>query len=58
MVGVQNLSPLRREIHPKSSELFRDNYLFDFLNLPKPHDEQDLRKDILNNLKSFISEFG
>lgn len=54
----KKLSPKLREIHPLSDDLFRDNYLLDFLHLPKKYDEHDLRKGILKHLKSFILEFG
>lgn len=36
----------------------RDNYVLEFLCLPENHMEKDLRKAIINNLKSFILEFG
>jgi len=54
----KKLSPKLREIHPQSDDLFRDNYLLDFLNLPKQYNENDLRKGILKHMKSFILEFG
>ncbi len=59
----KKLSPKLREIHPQSDDIFRDSYLLDFLNLPKPYNENDLRKRILRkrilkHLKSFILEFG
>ena len=47
-----------REIHPKSQEAFRDNYVLDFLSLPKLFSEKDLRKRIVQNLKEFVLEFG
>jgi predicted nuclease of restriction endonuclease-like (RecB) superfamily len=52
------VSALLREIHPKSLEAFRDNYMLDFLSLPKAFSEKDLRKSIIQNLKAFILEFG
>ena len=36
----------------------RDAYVFEFLELPPEHKEKDLRKAIVDNLKSFILEFG
>lgn len=44
--------------HPDSSQLFRDPYMFEFLDLPLAHKEKDLRKGILRNLSSFILEAG
>lgn len=53
-----NLSAVLREIHPKSTVTFSDNYVLDFLSLPKSHSEKDLRKKIVQHLKEFILEFG
>lgn len=36
----------------------RDNYILEFLSLPKGFKEKDLRKQIVSNLKQFILEFG
>jgi len=36
----------------------RDNYVFEFLDIPHNHKEKELRKAILANLKDFILEFG
>jgi len=36
----------------------RDNYTFEFLDIPKNHRESDLRDAIVGNLKDFILEFG
>lgn len=58
MLSDKNLSAVMREIHPKSTEVFRDNYVLDFLSLPKSHYEKDLRKKIVAHLKEFILEFG
>jgi predicted nuclease of restriction endonuclease-like (RecB) superfamily len=38
--------------------VLRDSYVFEFLNLPEKHEENDIRKAIVSNLKSFILEFG
>lgn len=58
MLSNKNLSPKVREIHPDAHLIFKDNYVFDFLALPKKHSEEDLRKAIIENLKDFILEFG
>jgi len=36
----------------------RDSYVLEFLDLPDRHKEKDLRKAIVDNIKSFILEFG
>jgi len=52
------LSMPLRELHPTANDYFRDNYMLDFLTLPKPYKEKDLRQSIVANLKQFILEFG
>ncbi|MCB9232089.1 MAG: DUF1016 domain-containing protein [Bacteroidia bacterium] len=52
------LSPVVREIHPALKQHFRDTYVLDFLNLSEGHNEKDLQKAIIQNLKQFILEFG
>ncbi len=39
-------------------EYFKDKYILEFLNLPENHSEKDFQKGIIENLKSFILEFG
>jgi predicted nuclease of restriction endonuclease-like (RecB) superfamily len=36
----------------------RDNYILEFLDLPERHTEKELEREIMNNLRSFISELG
>lgn len=54
----KKLSAVLREIHPNAESTLRDRYMLDFLALPRNHSEKDLRKSIVQNLKSFILEFG
>ena len=58
ILSNEKLSPVVREIHPKANEVFKDNYVLDFLALPTNFSEKTLRKSILENLKQFILEFG
>jgi len=58
LLSNEKLSPVVREIHPKANEVFKDNYVLDFLALPTNFSEKTLRKSILENLKQFILEFG
>ncbi|MUV04536.1 DUF1016 family protein [Flavobacterium rakeshii] len=39
-------------------QVFKDNYVFDFLNLPENHSEDDLQKGLLLKMKDFILELG
>jgi len=54
----EKLSPSVREMHPSANQAFKDNYILDFLSLPKKFSERNLRKSIIQNLKNFILEFG
>jgi len=40
------------------SSVFKDSYIFDFLNLPESHSEGDLQKGLINRMKDFILELG
>jgi len=58
ILSEEKLSPVVREIHPSANQAFKDNYILDFLSLPKKFSEKNLRKSIIKNLKNFILEFG
>lgn len=52
------LSPTLIDAHPQVETLFKDQYLFDFLNLPDNHTEGEFQQGIIQNLKRFILEMG
>ncbi|MFT4023999.1 MAG: PDDEXK nuclease domain-containing protein [Flavihumibacter sp.] len=57
---IQNIQ-LPRVQHENAKELrqiFKDSYVFDFLNLPDPHSENDLQKGLVRQMKNFILEIG
>ncbi len=58
ILSKEKLSTVLRESHPSASQVFKDKYIFDFLSLPRPFSEKNLRKGIIRNLKEFILEFG
>lgn len=58
MVGNKKLSTVLREIHPKAEYSFKDNYIFDFLNLPESFNENDLKSGLLLRMKDLILELG
>jgi len=62
LLSKMNVStPVTQNQANVSSEIlatFKDNYVLDFLNLPEPFSEDDLRKGIVRNLKGFILEAG
>lgn len=37
---------------------FKDRYVFEFLNLPEPHNESDLQKALIHRIKTFVLELG
>lgn len=50
------LSPLVTELDINSS--FKDSYVFEFLNLPPDHSENQLQKALISQMKDFILELG
>lgn len=52
------LSSPVRELTKERFSGIRDSYIFEFLNLPEQHNESDLQKAILQNLKKFLLEFS
>ena len=58
MIGNSKLSPVFREIDPDIIGTFKDNYIFEFLNLSEQHNESDLQKGLVNQMKNFILELG
>lgn len=46
------------ETYPEVSNMFKDSYILEFLNLPEKFQEKDLQKARIHNLKNFILEFG
>ncbi len=58
MIGNSNLSPVVRESNRDLSLTFKDSYVFEFLNLPEPHNESELQRGLVNQMKGFILELG
>ncbi|WP_433765795.1 PDDEXK nuclease domain-containing protein [Flavobacterium ginsenosidimutans] len=58
MLGNAKLSTALREIHPKIVNSLKDSYIFDFLNLSEPHNEKDLKKGLIKQMRDFILELG
>ena len=58
MLSKTNLSPVISQAQNDTGNIFLDNYVLDFLDLPEKVSERDLQKSILNNLKNFILEIG
>jgi predicted nuclease of restriction endonuclease-like (RecB) superfamily len=58
MIGNSKLSTALRETGQDLSNTFKDSYVFEFLNLPEPHSENDLQSGLVKRMKNFILELG
>lgn len=58
MISTKKLSPVVRQIRPELAEVFKDTYIFDFLNLSNSHSEKDLRIALIKSIRDFVLEFG
>ena len=58
MIGNHNLPPAIKDIHPDIANHFKDSYVFEFLNLPEPYNESELKKGLIRQMKQFILELG
>lgn len=56
---ANKLLPPSLENYPRDvSNVFKDSYVFEFVNLPAKHAEKDLQKALLENLKTLVLELG
>jgi predicted nuclease of restriction endonuclease-like (RecB) superfamily len=58
VLSPPKLAPAVRELHPRATEIFKDSYLLEFLDLPRSHSESDLEAGLLEKLKQFLIELG
>ena len=58
LLGNTKLSTLSREITDEQSRAFKDSYILEFLSLPDVHNEDDLQKGLVKQMKNFILELG
>lgn len=54
----KNIIPLNHPEADKIRHIFRDRYIFEFLDLPDSFSENDLQKALVAKLKKFILELG
>ena len=52
------LSTALREMHPTLDQAFKDRYVLEFLGLPEPHSENDLKRGLVQHMKAFVLELG
>ena len=58
VIGKQSLPPSKNELHQNMANTFKDNYVFEFLNLPEEHSEDDLQKALIKQLKVLHTRIG
>lgn len=58
MLSQNPQSPALETAKKATGNIFLDNYVLDFLDVPDPMSEHDLQKSIICNLKDFILEIG
>jgi predicted nuclease of restriction endonuclease-like (RecB) superfamily len=58
MLANQKLSTVLRELPQDVTNVFKDTYSFEFLNLPQAFSEKDLKKALIKQLKKFVLELG
>ncbi len=58
MLSKRKMSPLVTQLRKDMSEVFKDTYVFEFLNLPGNHSESDLQKGLVQNIKKLLLELG
>ncbi|WP_018345095.1 PDDEXK nuclease domain-containing protein [Cytophaga aurantiaca] len=58
--SISNLqiSPSLKQRHSEIANIFKDNYIFEFLDLKEPLKESDLQRALINQMKSFVLELG
>jgi len=58
MLADTKLSSAITELPQTTDGVFKDSYVFEFLDLPIPHKEKDLQQALITSLKDFILELG
>ena len=58
ILAEKKLSPVMKELPQDVRGIFRDSYMLDFIDLPEPYQEKDLREALVKNLCRFLLELG
>lgn len=58
MLGNQQLPSKVKDVGSDILGAFKSDYILEFLNLPKDHNEGDLQKALISQMKNFILELG
>jgi predicted nuclease of restriction endonuclease-like (RecB) superfamily len=55
---IKSMTKQLQENYKDADKIFRDHYLFEFLDLPDKFTEKDLQKELIKNIKVFLLELG
>lgn len=58
MLSKKKITPLAKQLRKDISLVFKDTYVFEFLNLPGLHSENDLQRGLVQNIKKLLLELG
>jgi predicted nuclease of restriction endonuclease-like (RecB) superfamily len=58
MLGNHQLPPKMKDSGHDISSTFKSDYILEFLNLPKDHNEGDLQRALIGQMRNFILELG
>ncbi|HAT8326750.1 TPA: DUF1016 family protein [Legionella pneumophila] len=58
ILNPQKSSKILKESRPEATNIFKDAYMVEFLGLPDGHEEIDLHRGLLHQLKEFLIELG
>ncbi len=58
MLATAQLPETVRHLPQDATDVFRDSYVFEFLDLPDRHTEADLQQALIRNLSKFLLEAG
>lgn len=58
IIGNSSLTDTIKNTHPEINNVVKDSYIFEFLNLPHPHTEKDLKNELIKQMKNFVLELG
>lgn len=58
MTSGNSKSIIQSKSKSSIEQIFKDSYVFNFLNLPECHSEDELQKGLLLKMKDFILELG
>jgi predicted nuclease of restriction endonuclease-like (RecB) superfamily len=58
MISNQTFASLSAVLPGNFENIFKETYVLDFLNLPEPYTENDLQKELVKQMKHFITELG